>query len=499
MKNNLCVFKNSKSKVIEALKKGNIDYVADSKWSFSDEFFAFLLSLSFFDFVEDTYPSPRARKSIPFWILIGLMLQLKLNLSSSFLSLPGILKSGAVLTRTSFNIGRIEGGFNKRNKYPRSEGEIVDHDTLRKYFKDTNATELSSWNNIEISKFLSSKRVVQKDGIFALDSTHLIVTDNKNYENAEYVPLDKHNSYVDTSKLNEAQAKNFKYSLCYKMINLLHISKEKDYFVFMGTKIVGGRAHDKNLGRELVDNFVGQVGKDKIKLLVMDRGFLDGTMISDFKNNYLIDSLIPLKKNMDACLDAKGLERLKDKPWEKVDENTTCYMAKRVTSWGACKVALNIILVKSILKNGKVRLYSLATTKDYSDPCDAVRDYKLRWQIEERYKQIKDSWLDQGFNSTDFNLINAHIIFTILVYSLIQVYLNNKNLNSLANTTIDALKASERAGKNSVIMCAGKYYAAIDPDEGYYHVAFLEPDALNRFRKWITEFRKSKFRAGGNV
>jgi hypothetical protein len=88
MKNNLCVFKNSKSKVIEALKKGNIDYVAGSKWSFSDEFFAFLLSIMFFDFVENTYPSPRARKSIPFWILIGLMLQLKLNLSSSFLSFP---------------------------------------------------------------------------------------------------------------------------------------------------------------------------------------------------------------------------------------------------------------------------------------------------------------------------------------------------------------------------------------------------------------------------
>ena len=144
MKNNLCIFKNSKRKVIEALKKGNIDYVAESKWSFSDEFFAFLLSSKFFDFVEKTYPSPRARKSIPFWILIGLMFQLKLNLSASFLSLPGILKSGAVLTRTSFNIGRIEGGFNKRNKYPRSEGEIVDHDTLRKYFKDTNAAELTS-------------------------------------------------------------------------------------------------------------------------------------------------------------------------------------------------------------------------------------------------------------------------------------------------------------------------------------------------------------------
>lgn len=105
----------------------------------------------------------------------------------------------------------------------------------------------------------------------------------------------------------------------------------------------------------------------------------------------------------------------------------------------------------------------------------------------------------KGFNSTDFNLINAHLIFSILVYSLIQIYLNNRHLNNLTNRTIDALKADERAGKNSVIMCAGKYYAAIDLDEGYYHIAFLESEALERFRKWISQFRKSKFRAGGNV
>lgn len=498
MKNNVYIFKKNKPKVIEALKKGNIDYVTDSKWSFSDHFFAFLLSLSFFDFTEKTYPSPRMRKSIPFWILIGLMFQLKLSLSNSFLQLPGILKSGSVLTRTSFNIGRVEGGFNKRNKYTRSEGEIIDHDTLRKYFKDTNAAELTKWNNTDICKFLSSKRAILKEGIFAIDTTHIVVADNKNYQNAEYVPLDKQNRYVDVTKLSPVEAKNFKYSLCYKMVNLLHLSKDKNYFIFMGTRVVGGKAHDKELGRQLVDNFVAEVGKNKIKLLIMDRGFLDGAMIAYFKNEYGIDTLIPLKKNMDAYLDASGLERLESKPWKEVDKNTTCYMAKKITSWGKCGASLNIILVKSTLKSGKVRLWSLATTKDYSDPCDAVRDYRLRWQIEERYKQIKDSWLNRRFNSTSFNLITAHIIFSILVYSLIQVYLNVKSLNRLANRTIDALKADEAAGKNSVIICAGGYYAALDPDEGLYYVAFLEPDALKRFRKWITQFRKSKYRVGSD-
>jgi hypothetical protein len=116
------------------------------------------------------------------------------------------------------------------------KGEIIDHDTLRKYFKDTNAAELTSWNNTEISKFLSSKRAILKEGIFVIDTTHVVVADNKNYQNAEYVPLGKHNRYVDTSKLSPVEAKNFKYSFCYKMVNLLHLSKEPKLLYLYGNK-----------------------------------------------------------------------------------------------------------------------------------------------------------------------------------------------------------------------------------------------------------------------
>ncbi len=229
------------------------------------------------------------------------------------------------------------------------------------------------------------------------------------------------------------------------MVNLLHLSKGKDYFIFFGPQISGGATHDKVLGKALVDNFVVKIGKGKIKTLIADRGFLDKDLITDFKAKYGIDFLIPLKKNMSAYLDAAGLARLEKKPWEKVDDSTVCYMAKKIESYGGCGVALNIICIKSTLKNGKVRLWSLATTKDYKDAADAVKDYKLRWQIEERYKQIKKSWLDCGFNSTSFNIIVAHIIFSLLVYTLIQIYLNVEKLNRLANRTIDALKSDERA------------------------------------------------------
>lgn len=214
------------------------------------------------------------------------MLQLKLNQSSSFLSLPGILKSGAILTRTSFNIGTVEGGFNRRNKYKRSEGNIVYHDTLRKYFKDTNASQLIAWNNGPFAKFLSSKRAIEKEGVFVVDGTYLTVPDNKNYEGAKYIPLDRHHRYVDVKKLSQEEAKKFKYSLCYKMVNLLHLPKNKDYFTFFGTQISGGATHDKVLGKALVDNFVTKIGKGKIKTLIAEAGFLDKDLITDFKKRY---------------------------------------------------------------------------------------------------------------------------------------------------------------------------------------------------------------------
>lgn len=41
-------------------------------------------------------------------------------------------------------------------------------------------------------------------------------------------------------------------------------------------------------------------------------------------------------------------------------------------------------------------------------------------------------------------------------------------------------------------MYADGYYAALDNEEGLYYVAFLEGEALLRFRKWIKEFVSKK-------
>lgn len=61
-----------------------------------------------------------------------------------------------------------------------------------------------------------------------------------------------------------------------------------------------------------------------------------------------------------------------------------------------------------------------STRKDYFAFLGTkVSEGKSHDKVLEKCKQIKDAWLDQGFGNTSFNLVTAHIIFSILVYTLI--------------------------------------------------------------------------------
>ena len=53
-----------------------------------------------------------------------------------------------------------------------------------------------------------------------------------------------------------------------------------------------------------------------MKGLILYRGLLDGPDIGRLKTEYHIDTVIPLKTNMDAYQDVMGLTRLKDFHWE---------------------------------------------------------------------------------------------------------------------------------------------------------------------------------------
>lgn len=498
----IIVYKQNKPFVRRALENGDIDYLDLTEWTFTDNFFAFLISIKFFEWNESSFPTPRKRENIPIWVLLFSMIQMKLHQTSAFLKLPGILRSGSILTRVGFNIGHKDGGFNYKNKKKRKS--IIDQDSERKHFKDIKAEKLERWYNNDISHFIRRHRGFDKQGIFIIDGSFLVVPDNENYTHAYRMPLDEHDNIINLRMLSEETRKGIKYKPCYKLITLLHLSNAntEPVHIYGGAHLGPGNESEKKAGEKLVDDFVNTIGKGVIKLLIVDRGFLDGKMITRFKTEHKIDTLIPIRSDMNILKDAIGLTRLPEHYWELYDEerNKEGEIIKRqevcgfseMTSWEECKVPLYVALMKEWKKGEKEHIWGLISTKVFEQPHKAFDLYKLRTSIEERHKQLKESWNITKFTSPDFNLDTTHVIFTLLTYTLLQLYLSRKNLRKLANKTIETLKQEEKFGNNAVIVYAKNCFATFSVKEYTKILLALEGKPKIRLKNWVEAFKKSE-------
>jgi hypothetical protein len=396
------------------------------------------------------------------------------------------------------------GGFNSKNKKGR---EIpIDQDTARKFFTHTEASQIEQWYNTDVQKWLRRHRgYSDKEGIFILDPTLIAVPDNPNYKGAALLPLDKEGRYVEVKKLSPGERKKFKYTRAYKLTMLLHYSRQDDYFMFAGGHLGRGDESGLKQGEELVEHFVSQIGKGVIKLLIMDREFIDGAMITRFKKIHEIDCLVPLKSNMHALMDALGVSRLGDVKWvlsqEVKDETGRVVEVEelagvgKVESWESCQVPLYIVLVRTRKANGKEQMWALASTKRFDDPRSPRELYTGRMQIEERIDQIKNGWWVGSFTTPNFNADVVHVFFVLLTYTLIQLYLKSTHHEELATKTIESLRQEERLGKDAVIVYAEKYFAVFDVDEYTNIILHLRKEARLKMCRWIKRFRRNKIRA----
>lgn len=497
------IYEENRIKVLAALKDGRIDYLDLTDWTFQDRFFAFLLGIRFFEICGASYPTPRKKEEVALWFLLACKVQMKLHTTAAFDQLPAILRSGAVLSRVKFNVGGDNGGFNNKNRKERTCP--VHHDTARKFFKDTDPLEMRNWHNTDVQRFIRHNRGFDKHGIFLLDQTHIVVPDNENYKDAVMMPVDEHGQLIDMSKLTEEQKKAVKYHPCYALSELLHIGRDEQSFIFAGYQLGSGNADELKQGIPLVTDFVGAVGKGVMKLLIVDRGFISGSFVTYVKRDMDSDVLMPLRSNMDALTDSIKIAESFNYEWTKYDEYEKygiryieeVIVIEDVCIWEGCDVPLYISIMRITGSDGSVKYWGLSSTFKPKNASEAFDLYALRTQIEERHRQIKNFWYINKFTSPYKSLIEAHVLFTLLTYSLIQLYLNKNHLNAIANKTIQSLKSEEQMGINNVIVYSGNYFAVFDLDDYTEIIIDLNDEARLRLQKWIKVFKqRDKFRGG---
>jgi hypothetical protein len=467
-------FEHDRPFVIEALRRGELDYLEPVSEAAEADLFRHLISRDVLTRLAETYPTPRKKEEVPIWLYLASQISLKLH-DASYHAFPYVLRSGGLISALGPKVGRKAvhpdtkdvtlacEGFNKKNTNGRQTP--CDQDFLRKFAKDTKANRLHAWFNREVPRALRALKLFDEEGLFVGDASYVFVPDNENYEDSVKLLFDEHNHPVDSKKVDRSD-KRYQWRRCYKVVSLIHVNRSLDLFLTVAARVVPGNKHECPILYELVDDFVKAVERGRMKVLMVDRGLIHGANMGRLKTDYKIDTVVPLKKSMDAYKDAIGLTRLKDFQWEPYrlpyatqrdrkdrpkhptivkrelarqktlaekkglpppqpvrQPETLLGIARGVTSWTDCPVPLTVVINREVDKDGNVDDWVLTTTSPSMSAEQTRANYALRTAIEERHRQYKCFWDLARMSSRKFSMVVNQVLFVLLAYTLLQAHL----------------------------------------------------------------------------
>jgi hypothetical protein len=495
----LVVFENNKPFVINEFREGRFDYVELASDVAETKFFQYLFGRQIIERLAQHYPSPRERECVPMWMYLSSQLSLRLHGQHSFHSYPLIVRTGGLIEALGPEVARRKvdpqsgnvtldcPGFNDRNLYPRQTP--CDQDYLRKMARDTEPQKLEEWYNRHVAALYQELGAFDSDGLFIADGTYLFVPDNPRYEGAQRLLFDEHNHPVSKKQeqaMTLVQRARCRWRRHYKAVLLLHCDATGERFVVVGVRVLRENESEATALWPMLDTFLATVDPSVMKVLLLDRGFINGAQIGRLKQEYGIDTVIPIKSDMNLQDDVRGLMTLST-TWEEyeparrsplpnvtaashgqpqhptatkreqsrqetlakqraenpppspepshVREKTLIARFPGLTSWWDCPVPLTGVYSRDVYADGHEEGWLMvATNADWS--ARRVRDlYGLRTDIEERHRQVKCFWDLTRFHSTAWSLVVSQTVFVCMTYSLLQIHLLQKGHDELNRRT----------------------------------------------------------------
>jgi len=479
----LVAFQHDRGFVLDALCRGEIDYLENVSEAAEADFFRHLIRRDVLNRLAEHYPTPRKKQEVPVWLYLASELTLKLHGAESYHAFPRVVRSGGLIDALGPALGGRKTthpethdvtlscpGFNRKNDYDRQTP--CDQDFLRKFARDTEVDRLHAWFNREVPRSLRSLRLFDEEGLFIGDGSYLFVPDNQHYQGSDLLWFDEHNHPVDPEKV-DLRDKRYQQHRCYKLVSLIHINRQLNFFFTVAARVVPGRRHECPILYQLVDEVVRAVGRDVIKVLILDRGFIDGAQMGRLQQDYRIETILPVRANMDLHADALGLTRLSDFRWEpyvpvppppteaatpkplRVEKReakrqqtlarrkgelqaetrgdsadapadppqTLLGMGRGLLSWSQCPAPLTAVVNRERDEQGQVRDWVLVSTSPRRTAAEIRSTYDLRSAIEERHRQYKCFWDLTRMHSCAFSLVVNQVLFVLLAYTLVQAHL----------------------------------------------------------------------------
>ena len=461
-------------KVLENLKQGEVDSIEYAVDQITDEFMIYGLRGGLLDELSKSFPDPRKEGEITVNQILSASIAGHFQDMYAISQSPYALHSPILLAELGLNVKvLVEGeGISRRGT---KENTPFSGDVIRKMLYEMEASSLVDWYN----RYVGRAYLRQADYapcIHILDCTKLVV----NYENEHY-----EGSGVVTNDEGEQERG-------YKLGSLRSLLDDGGIITAIAFGAI--QVHDLTLCKDILLKSVHLKPGD---LLIVDRAYIDGKTISILKLRRGVDTLIPLRSDMNAYKDAiESAYYHADVPWEKhptvARENQQIKKIEHLDyMWDECSVPMIGCVVRELKEgrdgSGGREDYDhmvFGTTRLRLTGSRMIRTYELRPEIEEDHRQWKDGpWDMAEFTSTSLVQILYHVICVLLAYNLCEIYSNTRAGEQFAQKTLRQLRREQaRSHKVGVLVYVENYYAIFDIRFFTGILLRLPQDALFRLR-----------------
>ena len=460
--------------------------VVGAGWGFLDHFFIFLFSLGFFARV-DFRPKRVKRVMIP-TVLMILTYEMKqlMGISSMSQLEEHLFRDTALLKIIGFTARQIQEGFCQRGKGKR-RGPM---------HRDTLADLLSKFSSQEMDFILEEAvRVLVKHRLirgrtYILDATDLPTT--KRYRGCGVKKVLKREWSGDGKEVEIV-----KYVYGYKLLVLL----EARHKMVVAARVVKINEHEKNFTQELVREAQQRTG-GALKVLLIDRGFIDGVLLWWLSKKMKIKFVIPARSNMEVSHDIRGFGSEKA-DGERIFTEETKEMkvmgVRGLLSYdqfgeeehrrrkGRKHFKANPINGVMVLRwdrkeypPGKEKVF--LTNLSVSRPMEIIDQYDLRSEIENQgFRELKQGYHLLKYPQKTEAAIRAHAVLTLIIYSWVNAY-KSEHGQRLAHLGIRRWRGKQMGESiHKMIVYYEGIYGIVDVEELFYLID-MTPKELYRLK-----------------
>jgi hypothetical protein len=465
----------NQKEVASRLIDGEVTMLSHAGWGFTEQFLVFMNELGIFElFNIDGAKFYRQMFDIAL-LLVTYEMKVLLGIASMNQVGERLFKDLALMRLIGYTSDQLASGFCKRGH--KSSQKPLHKNTLADAVEKLTAEELELIFNTAVERLWERGFFANSKGVFALDGSDLPTT--KRYQGAGKRTIKK--KKTKHGKLIEVEETVYGF----KLIALYEVTLRQ----VVAVKVSKINPHDSNFTLELVEQARRNLGPQALKLLLVDRGFLDGETLWTLKHKLHIDFVVPAKSTMHITRDAQSLakeapdgdyvflaQRDEKQQGEVMvrglrglityDQYGDAEHQKRVNRKDFEPNPINALLIQSyhgkVAEPGKEKVF--LTSLPVNDPLLILDYYDLRSLIENcLFRELKQGWNLLAFPKKTEDAVRGHVYLTILTFNLVNAYRTELG-QDLAEEGIRRRRLVWQDA-NKVLVIAGQFYAIFDLEE----------------------------------